>query len=76
MPVEWLLLVASLGAGPDSTTTQTVAEIPNVELLEFLGSWETAEGRWIDPTKLEDVRNEPSARDAGSEATEHKHEQH
>ena len=29
-------------------------EIPSLEMLEFLGEWETYEGEWIDPGELED----------------------
>ena len=28
-------------------------ETVSLELLEFLGSFETADGKWIDPTRLE-----------------------
>lgn len=28
-------------------------EPPSLELLEFLADWETSEGRWIDPTELD-----------------------
>ena len=27
---------------------------PSLELLEFLGSWETDDGEWIDPSELDD----------------------
>ncbi len=27
---------------------------PPAELLEFIGEWETGEGKWLDPTLLED----------------------
>ena len=27
---------------------------PSMDLLEFLGAWETDDGEWIDPTSLED----------------------
>lgn len=36
--------------------TQAIAadeEIPSEELLEFLGSFETTKGEWIDPTDFE-----------------------
>ena len=26
---------------------------PSLELLEFLGEWETEEGRWVDPTRFD-----------------------
>jgi len=30
-------------------------EIPSLELLEFLGDWETDDGEWIDPEELEHI---------------------
>jgi hypothetical protein len=30
-------------------------EIPTLEFLEFLGEWETEDGRWIDPEELEQM---------------------
>ena len=34
--------------------TQRDEESPTLELLEFLGEWETSDGEWLDPTELED----------------------
>ena len=31
------------------------AEMPSLELLEFLGDWETEDGEWIDPEELEQI---------------------
>jgi hypothetical protein len=31
------------------------AETPSLELLEFLGDWETDDGEWIDPEELEQI---------------------
>ena len=31
------------------------AEMPSLELLEFLGDWETDDGEWIDPGALERI---------------------
>jgi len=31
------------------------AERPSLELLEFLGDWETDDGEWIDPEELEQI---------------------
>lgn len=30
-------------------------EIPSLEFLEFLGEWETEDGRWIDPEELDQI---------------------
>jgi hypothetical protein len=56
-------------------------EQASMELLEFLGSFETADGKWIDPTRLEPVMTEsrkrpvaPGTNDAPAEAEEKTHE--
>lgn len=48
--VVWGLLLCSPSVilGKDSETVTT----PDLELLEFLGSWETSDGQWIDPLEL------------------------
>ena len=33
----------------------TEKDPPSLELLEFLGEWETETGRWVDPTQFKDV---------------------
>lgn len=33
---------------------------PSIELLEFLGEWETDDGHWIDPTEFDPVPNNDS----------------
>lgn len=59
MPGEWLLLVTSLAA-PPQTAPSPVEETPGIEMLEFLGNFETASGQWLDPTQLEEALHEPS----------------
>ncbi len=34
---------------------KTSPEIPSLEFLEFLGEWETEDGRWIDPEELDQM---------------------
>jgi hypothetical protein len=41
------MLVLSLGV-----LAAGLAEAPSLELLEFLGHWESAEGEWQDPLEL------------------------
>lgn len=41
-------------SGPVREGTE-VAEMPSLELLEFLGDWETDDGEWIDPEELEQI---------------------
>ncbi|MFQ5451165.1 MAG: hypothetical protein ACE5E9_11090 [Nitrospinaceae bacterium] len=31
-------------------------EAPSLEMLEFLGQWETGDGDWIDPAELETMK--------------------
>ncbi len=46
-------------AGP---TPQSADGVPSPELLEFLGSWMTDDGEWIDPLAMETIReNEDDA---------------
>lgn len=49
MRVRPLALAALLLASPVAAED----EVPSLELLDFLGSFETAEGQWLDPTELE-----------------------
>ena len=46
-----VLLTAVLAAG---TAAPTEAQPPDAELLEFLGAFETADGKWLDPLVLDD----------------------
>ncbi len=34
---------------------ETGREIPTLEFLEFLGEWETEDGRWIDPEEIDQM---------------------
>ena len=55
-----MLLTAVLAAG---TATPTEAQPPDAELLEFLGTFETADGKWLDPLVLDDESgNAPAAK--------------
>lgn len=36
-------------------------ETPSMELLEFLGEWETSQGLWVDPLELEPQQADDSA---------------
>lgn len=47
---------------------------PNLELLEFLGAWETADGEWIDPLDLTEM--EPLAGQRGASETSAGRESH
>lgn len=50
-----ILLMASSVWGADQDGSDGQTEMPPpLELLEFLGQWETDDGEWIDPQELED----------------------
>ena len=57
------------GATPAKAETTTgSADAPEVsmEFLEFLGTWESTDGEWVDPTDVQAV-DWPESRDASSE---------
>lgn len=53
MPVEPLVIafvfIAAAEPGIDEADP-----LPDIEMLEFLGNWETASGEWIDPSAWSD----------------------
>ncbi|MBI5137055.1 MAG: hypothetical protein HZA24_06915 [Nitrospirae bacterium] len=62
MPVD--LLAMGLGVAlahaeplPDRVSERTR---PSPALLEFLGSWETADGVWVDPGELAEIKLDAS----------------
>lgn len=64
MPVEyrwplilWLTLFTFSPAGAtepaeSAESNPPASDLPSLELLEFLGEWETGSGDWIDPSSL------------------------
>ena len=49
-----LLSSPTFAQEPDQAGSEE-SEIPSLELLEFLGDWETDDGEWIDPEELEQI---------------------
>ena len=47
-----LLLIAGSGPLPADEAERLAEETPSMELLEFLGDFETPEGEWFDPLGL------------------------
>ncbi len=45
---------AAIGKTADPSA-EVDTETPSMELLEFLGDWETADGEWIDPEEMEQI---------------------
>jgi hypothetical protein len=55
IPAEWclpLLLLLTAGAVMAEENASEADEHPSMELLEFLGGFETPEGEWLDPMML------------------------
>ena len=53
--VEWWLLLGACLCAPAVQAGKPAAQetaAPSLELLEFLGAWETPEGKWVDPLSL------------------------
>jgi hypothetical protein len=42
-------------SGKEAAVHENEANMPSMELLEFLGSWETDAGEWIDPALVEQM---------------------
>jgi len=56
-----MILSGVLAAGTAVLNTPP-ADAPDAELLEFLGSYETANGKWVDPTTLDGDAAKPASR--------------
>ncbi len=59
LALGWLGL-CMLGWPGAATGAGTSDEAPEVELLEFLGEWQSEEGAWIDPFEVENMSAEQS----------------
>ena len=59
-------------APPLAADEPPTAQAPSMSLLEFLGEWETAEGRWVDPLEFEDP--DPEAGNDKKQAEEDRHD--
>ena len=56
-----MILSGVLAAGTAALNTPPPTDAPDTELLEFLGSYETANGRWVDPTTLDGDTGRPAS---------------
>lgn len=60
MPVESFVIVLLTVAAIAAAEPVAAEEPPDIELLEFLGGWETSSGKWLDPTSLVDDVSTPT----------------
>jgi hypothetical protein len=47
-----MIFLMNMSAGAAQGVEQ---DPPSIELLEFLGAWETRDGTWVDPAEFKDV---------------------
>ncbi len=72
MPAEWMMLYALLTATPSAADSAPPEPAPPMEMLEFLGNWETVKGESVDPAQFADAT---AMTDKPSEDSKHdKHE--
>jgi len=53
--VSWLMVAVLLVAQIAQAAPRDIGEPPDIDFLEFLGSWNTGEERWIDPFDVGEV---------------------
>lgn len=53
-----LITMLLLGLLADNLQAADSDDEPSMELLEFLGEWQTDDGKWFDPLNLLDVEQE------------------
>lgn len=51
---SWLVLGGLLIAQVVTASPRDAEPAPDMEFLEFLGSWQTHDGKWVDPLHVED----------------------
>lgn len=57
--LRWLVAALCLTAQPALWLAPAIATEPDMEMLEFLGTWETSHGDWVDPFELEETMTPP-----------------
>lgn len=64
----WLLPAATLFAEEPTT--------PDLDLLEFIGSWELDDGQWYNPVESREAPAEDSGSHSSEEEAQHEHQDH
>lgn len=57
-----LLFCLVVGVAEAASVPAPLAEKPDAELLDFLGSWQDEDGRWVDPFTMTDGSAAPPAK--------------
>lgn len=53
--VSWTLCTLLWAAAAAHAAPPEAAPAPDADFLEFLGSWQTGDGRWVDPFHADDL---------------------
>jgi len=53
--VETTLLVFIIFASSQAWAEQQDDPLPSDSMLDFLGQWEKVDGKWVDPTEIQDM---------------------
>jgi len=71
-PVKWLIIlcVVLLGAPLARGREPSPPLQPDMEFLEFLGTWETDDGHWVSPLEMLDQSPEDRDRATASSGTQ------
>lgn len=59
VPVAIFVILLSLAFGAKAASEDK----PSMELLEFLGEWQTKDGEWVDPLRFLDINEEDLRQD-------------
>jgi hypothetical protein len=52
-PTNGIMVLATLAMAPlQATTAAEMTALPELQLLEFIGQWETDQGEWLSPEQL------------------------
>ena len=49
------LLLYCLLASTQAVASEQTTELPNDEMLDYLGQWQQVDGEWVDPMQLQEI---------------------
>lgn len=59
IPIALFIVLLSIAFDSNAASSD---DIPSMELLEFLGEWQTKDGDWIDPMRFLDIQEDDIAK--------------
>ena len=63
IPIALIIILLSIALDANAANENTN---PSMELLEFLGEWQTKDGDWVDPMRFLDVSETDLEKDAST----------